>query len=56
LEEKKMTESGQPKIAEEMEKKAEPLSSTEKKLIGYSLLIGIVLLVLLVLVTGSYKF
>jgi len=51
-----MTELDEPKIAEEVSQKAPPLSSTEKKLIAYSLIIGVLLLGLLVLVTGSYKF
>lgn len=51
-----MTEPEELKIAEEMEQEAEPLSSVEKKLIVYSLLLGIVLLFFLVLITGSYKF
>lgn len=51
-----MTEPEETRIAEEMEQKAEPLSSMEKKLIGYSLLLGFVLLFFLVLITGAYKF
>jgi hypothetical protein len=50
------TAADEAKIVKEMEQGAEPLSPTEKKLIGYSLLIGFVLLILLVLVTGAYKF
>ncbi len=51
-----MTDPAENKIAEEMEEKAEPLSSTEKKLIGYSLILGVALLIFLVLITGAYKF
>ena len=47
--------SGQPKIAEELKKMEwEPLLPVEKKLIGYSLLLGTVLLGILVWV--SYTF
>lgn len=43
-------------LAEEMKEEAEPLSSAEKKLIGYSLLLGIFLLLVMILLTGAYKF
>lgn len=43
-------------IAEEMRQEAEPLSPVEKKLIVYSLLIGVALLFVLVIITGAYKF
>jgi hypothetical protein len=51
-----MTVSEKTEIAKEMKEEAEPLSSVEKKLIGYSLLIGVLLLIVLVVVTGAYKF
>lgn len=51
-----MIELDEPKIAEEISQKAAPLSSTEKKLIAYSLIIGVLLLGFLVVVTGSYRF
>ena len=45
----------QPKLAEEMKKmEREPLLPVEKKLIGYSLLLGAILLGLLVFI--SYEF
>jgi hypothetical protein len=45
----------QPKISEEMRKMAyEPLLPIEKKLIGWSLSIGIILLVILVAVTREF--
>jgi hypothetical protein len=45
----------QPKIAEEMQKMAyEPLLPIEKKLIGWSLGIGVVLLVILVAITRAF--
>jgi hypothetical protein len=49
--------SEEPKIAEElkaMEMEYEPLLPVEKKLIGYSLIIGVVLLGLLVWVTYTF--
>ncbi len=46
---------GQPKLAEEMQKMAyEPLLPIEKKLIGWSLSLGIVLLVVLVLISRMF--
>ena len=45
----------QPKISEEMQKRAyEPLLPIEKKLIGWSLSIGIILLVILVAITRAF--
>ena len=45
---------GQPKVGEEMRKMpVEPLLPVEKKLIGWSLGVGVVLLVILVFVTRS---
>ena len=45
----------QPKIREEMQKMAyEPLLPIEKKLIGWSLGLGIVLMVILVAVTKAF--
>lgn len=45
----------QPKISEEIRKMAyEPLLPIEKKLIGWSLSIGIVLLVILVAITRAF--
>ena len=45
----------QPKIGEEMQKMAyEPLLPIEKKLIGWSLGLGIILLVVLVAVTRAF--
>ena len=45
----------QPKISEEIQKMAyEPLLPIEKKLIGWSLGIGIVLLVILVAITKAF--
>jgi hypothetical protein len=44
----------QPKISEEMQKMAyEPLLPIEKKLIGWSLSLGVILLVILVAVTRA---
>lgn len=51
-----MTELDEPRIAEEMSQKAASLSSAEKKLIAYSLIIGFLLLGFLIAVTGTYKF
>jgi len=51
-----MTVTEKAKIADEMKQEAEPLSPVEKKLIGYSLLIGLLMLIVLILVTGAYKF
>jgi hypothetical protein len=42
---------GEPRLTEEMAATAEPLSPTEKKLIGYSLGLGVALLIILVWVT-----
>ncbi len=45
----------QPKITEEMQKMAhEPLLPIEKKLIGWSLGLGIVLMVILVLIARTF--
>jgi hypothetical protein len=45
----------QPKIADEMQKMAyEPLLPIEKKLIGWSLTLGVVLLVVLVLISRMF--
>jgi hypothetical protein len=55
-EETKMSVTEKTQIAEEMRQEAEPLSPVEKKLIMYSLLIGVVLLFVLVMITGAYRF
>jgi hypothetical protein len=45
----------QPKISEEMQKMAyEPLLPIEKKLIGWSLSLGVILLVILVAITRAF--
>ncbi len=45
----------QPKISEEMQKMAyEPLLPIERKLIGWSLSLGVILLVILVAVTRAF--
>lgn len=49
------TPANEPLLAEEMDQRGEPLSGVEKKLIGYSLVIGVVLLVILVLATSSLR-
>ena len=46
----------QPSLTEEMKVEAQPLSVAEKKLIGFSLGLGAFLLVVLILVTGAYRF
>jgi len=43
-------------LRQEMDVRAEPLSPAEKKLIGYSLGIGAALLIILIILTGAYKF
>jgi hypothetical protein len=46
---------GQPKLADEMQKMVyEPLLPIEKKLIGWSLSLGIILLVVLVLISRMF--
>lgn len=42
-------------LKEEEVRAYEPLSAVEKKLIGWSLGIGIVLLVILIFATGTFK-
>jgi hypothetical protein len=50
-----MMEQQRPKLAEEMQKMVhEPLLPIEKKLISWSLILGVVLLVVLVLISRAF--